>query len=191
MPWLGGRHGLPGFVPGKKVFVNITRSPVEVLEKIIRGFNETTDTGLSSIPSLVNTVFLASIIVGLVLLSILLYAVVSGKFIFVGRRGEVATTPRRKSVPGTLEGVYRVYKYTGLRRVIRELYLRFLDKLVEIGVVVKPGYTPREVARAAKDFIGEKGFKVAYLYEDLMYSRRYPGKEDVERFKEATGVDRD
>lgn len=184
MTWLGGRHGFPRPSSGG-VTINTTGSPIGFFEEVIKRVNESKSITQFN-PHIPENIFIPLVmVISFLLVSFLAYALITRKFFFIEKP---VRYPAPFGVKSTLtHGIPREYYYVGLRRIIRELYLRFLNKLFSIGVLLKPGYTPREVAHAAKNFVGDIGYRVARLYEELMYSRRQPTISDVEEFKKAVG----
>ncbi|WFO75955.1 DUF4129 domain-containing protein [Desulfurococcaceae archaeon MEX13E-LK6-19] len=186
MTWLDGRHGFPRPVGGGDIVTNTTGS-FGVFEEVIKHVNES-GIVVPSVPYNLKDLFtLVGMAAGLFLVFLLIYALVVGKFFFIEKPIRFIAPFDKKDVP--TYSIVREYYYTGLRRIIRELYLSFLARLHSIGVMLKPGYTPREVARAAKTLIGDFGYKVARLYEELMYSRKQPTTRDVEEFKKVVSRD--
>ncbi len=186
MTWIDGRHGFPRPVGGENIVTNTTGS-LGVFEEVIKHVNESGIVAPSIPPNLKDLFTLVGMAAGLFLVFLLIYALVVGKFFFIEKPIRFITPLEKKDV--STYSIVRGYYYTGLRRIIRELYLGFLARLHSIGVMLKPGYTPREVARAAKTLIGDLGYRVARLYEELMYSRRQPTARDVEEFKRVVGHD--
>ncbi len=178
MPWVGDRHGLPWRRAPPIAPVNVTRT------SSIGLVNNTRAHMLPHVPGLgVDTGMLVYMILGLVAL-IVLYIVVRD---YLG----LPVTVLKQSIglkqekPGKKDRgiVSRKYYYSGLRLVIRRLYLLFINRLRSLGVALKDGYTPREIASKAFGKIGDLGYKIAYLYEKTMYSRLKPSLEDVGFFR--------
>ncbi len=83
---------------------------------------------------------------------------------------------------GRSDETYSKYRYEGLRRLVRQIYLEVVSRLRMMSPDFVPGLTPRQVERIAVR-LGLARPGLARLYEEYIYSPREPGPRDIEEFR--------
>jgi len=79
------------------------------------------------------------------------------------------------------EPVFGAYTYLGLKKELRKLYEILLLKLRGLGMQLKPGYTPREVAKASsRTVLAELVSWFTSIYERYMYGTSVLRKRELE-----------
>lgn len=169
--WVGGRHALPpanvtlretGNPSTNASYTVNTSVPAHLIHPPSPGIN-----------------WEAVLIVAMIAVVVLIAAIIT--YLYSGslappRGGPPPAAPRIE-----VEEPPSTYFYEGLRRELRKIYEALLVRLAKIGVMLKPGYTPREVAAAsAPTRLGRMAGRLASIYEEYMYGPQYPSKSIVE-----------
>ncbi len=174
MVWIGERHALPP-LPTRRVPAmpsSGAESGVPINATGNMTVPQNVETGAQSAGSPLTLILF--IVLTLIPL-IVIYMVSAGTLIYRSRR--LARTPSTPAGRG-----YERYRYEGLRRIIRQLYLGVLEEARRVTGALRPGYTPREVESILTDIgLAEPG--MARLYEEYMYSPREPGPREIEKFR--------
>jgi len=170
--WVGGRHALPPEAAGLPPNVG-------------PGFGLGNATGVGSGaqpapapqgPPNPNTFLALLISLILILIPIIVIYLYSS-----GRMIHRLHTSRRPGRPAGSE-LFGRYRYEGLRKAVRQLYVEMISRLRGLAADLAPGYTPRQVERVAVK-VGLARPGLARLYEEYIYSPREPGPRDVEEFR--------
>ena len=169
--WEGGRHALP---PAK--------APIQSLGGGEAEGNITLNTTLLHSPLHTPSpgIDWGAVLIALTVVTVVLAAAVITYLYSRGFKPPRGAPPPPRFATSSEEPDY-TYFYEGLRRELRRIYEALLSRLKSLGVMLRPGYTPREVAEAAADTsLAAAAGWIAPVYEEYMYSPKHPSRRIVE-----------